>query len=207
MRSVLISFGLMASLTGCATVSMMPGEGTVETKLSAEQSSLRKASDAFVEQAETEKWVQPSSTLFGLARVLVDGVTGDANPDSYSEYIRATSDDPDMVYKRLVADIERAQKSLDDVTQEAQIFIAVQGHDKASLRKDVTSFETALVTAQKSRRNFAEGFNIVAERSDTGIAMVEGYLAAYDASIDEARKTADRLADLYASAPSASATS
>lgn len=186
---------------------MLPGQTTVETSLSAEQSSLRKASDAYVEQAENEKWIMPSSTLLGLARVLVDGVTGDDTPDSYSDAIDASSAEPADVFQRILVDINRARSGLSAVTQEAQIFIAVSGHDKTSLRADVTSYERALITAQKSRRSFVDALSDVSERSTEGVSDVDAGLAEFDAAIDKARKTADDLADLYASAPSSSAAS
>ena len=208
MRSVVVSICLMTGLTGCATVSMVPGQASVETNLTSEQSALREASDAYVKKAEAEQWVQASSSWLGIARVLVDGVSGDDDkPKNYSELIEAETAPTSEVYMRLAADIERARDGLEGVTQEASVFIASGAFDEKSLRKDVTSYERVLVTAQKSRRNFAEALGVVANRSADGAKMAEGYLEAFDLAIDEARRTADNLAELYASAPTSTATS
>ena len=66
-------------------------------------------------------------------------------------------------------------------------------------RSDLINFETALVTAQKCYRGFSEAVGLVAARDRSGLDETETALSAFAAEIDTARKTADKLADAYAS--------
>ena len=207
MRSVLGSLSLLLLTAGCATVSLVPGQAVVEASLSKEQSELRKASDAYIEQAEAEKWVKPSSGLMGFARILVDGNKDDARAIEYTDYIEANTADVALTIDRIAGDIGRAQTGLETVLAEAAQFSVDADYDKKSLRTDVTQFEKALVTAQQSRRSFAKAISVVAKRDASDVKAADTALAEFDHAIDKARQTADWLANAYAdleNAPSVS---
>ncbi len=200
MRSVAILLIMLLPLAGCATVSMVSGETSVETEVTPEQSKLRNVSNAYTKRAKSENWVTPSNGLMGFAKVLMDGVSHDHDaPQTYADIIDARAGDVAELYQRIAMDINAARGGLDVVTAEALTFIATTQTSKANLRRDVVSFESALVSAQKSRRSFAKAIAVVADRSKLGIAATETELAAFDLAIDRARDMADNLANVHAS--------
>ena len=208
MRSVALSLIAIMLIPACATVSMVPGQAVVETSATAEQTSLRNICNAYVKQAKAEHWVTPSAGILGLAKVLIDGASDqDDARKNYADIIEAETANLTVLHARLLTDIGAARVGLDSVNDEAVGFVVSKTRTKAGLRKDVVSFEGALVAAQKSRRNFAKAISVVAKRSDTSLAEIDASLAAFDASIDNARDIADRLANAHASTPSETAVS
>jgi len=208
MRSVALSLIAIMLIPACATVSMVPGQAVVETSATAEQTSLRNICNAYVKQAKAEHWVTPSTGILGLAKVLIDGASDqDDARKNYADIIEAETANLTVLHARLLTDIGAARVGLDSVNDEAVGFVVSKTGTKAGLRKDVVSFEGALVAAQKSRRNFAKAISVVAKRSDTSLAEIDASLAAFDASIDNARDIADRLANAHASTPSETAVS
>ena len=202
MRSVLVSILLAASVSACATVSMVSTEAMVETGLTAEQSSLRKVSDAYVDLAERKQWVQKNTGLLGFARVLMDGVSGDDDADEsdgYAATLKSNADPIDL----LKADIESAAHGLDVATMEAEKLHGAEVTAK-SLRADLVSYETALVTAKKARRTFV---TTLADMDVNAAAPASDALNSFDTSIDSARNVADELADHAADRKNSEATS
>ncbi len=188
----------MFAITGCATVSMVPGSAIVEAKATPEQTALRDASDAFIEKTEEAQWVTRTSGIIDLAKVLMDGRSGDeVSADSYADVIEANSADALDVRDRLLSDIGEAASSLRVVNEQSQIAMQRPPVSKSSLRKNVVSFEGALVAAQKSRRSFVNATSIVAERSDMDISLIDAELAAFDKVIDTTRSLVDALADMH----------
>ncbi len=196
MRSVLLGLGVFG-LAGCATVSMVPGEASVETGISAEQSALRQSSDQFCENAEKAGWVQKSSGVMGLARILMHG-NDDAQDEDASDYaqsIQAETAELAVVFERIAADAEAARLGLAQVVMVAE---GVLAGETPSRRADVMSFERSLIAAQKSHRNFARAADVASQRAEAAPVAVDAALDGFGAEIDKARRIADRLADKYA---------
>lgn len=194
MRSVLV--GLLAgSLAGCATVSMAPGETTVETGISKKQTALRQASDAYCSDAEDKGWVGEQGGLAGLASILINGQRKDRQPSVlYGEHIGAGSGDTGDLALRIADDAASANSGLQTVIAEAE---AVKASGKAIRRADVTSFERALVRAQRARRGFSAATETVRGRGgDVDAARMA--IDEFALEIDRARQLADDLLDLYA---------
>ena len=195
MRSVFLSLSLCL-LGGCATVSMMPGEATVESGLSHNQSALRKVSAEYSDSAAAEGWVEASGGLAGFADMLINGRSD--SPDDYATRIGAATNAPAIVLSRISADSEAARTGLAAVSVEAKAVLNSAADDAAS-RTDVMSYERALVRAQTAYRNFQSALSTVAARADMDTAPVDAELSDFADTIDSARKTADKLADKYAS--------
>lgn len=196
MRSVVFCASLLA-LTGCATVSMVSGEAMVEMNLNANQTALRTASDEFCAQLEDNGWVAASNGLAGLASILMYGQKGsDAEASGYLEQFQSAETATDNLVVKLASDTEQVRIGLSAVTGEAMTVLAdTEGKTE---RGDVTSFERALVRAQRARRTFAAARDILAERTDT-VSAVDEAIARLDAELDTARRAADELAARYAS--------
>ena len=194
MRSVLVAVLLASSLGACATVSMVSSEATVETGLTAEQSSLRKVSDAYIDLAERKHWVAKSGGLLGFARVLMDGSSNDGKDGAYAAELQSAAVTIEAQEARLREDIEGATHGLNVATMEAEKLFEADLPAK-SLRADLVSYESALVTAKKARRTFV---STLAQLEIDGAAATTDALTAFDSSIDEARDAADKLADLAA---------
>ncbi len=202
MRSVAVSILALVALTGCATVSMMPGETTFEASITQEQSKLRDVCSAYNDQARSAKWVGTSNGLMDFAKVLMDGATGQtAAPRTYSDVIEVETAEVSSLFQRIASDAEAARIGLEVVTNEAKVFIETVEPENDNLRRDVMSFESVLVTAQKSRRSFATAISTVAERGDAGLVEADLALNALDLAIDDARDMADRLARVHANLP------
>lgn len=197
MRKVILSLLSVISVSGCATVSMIPGTAVVESRLSAEQSNLRVASDAYVQTAEDKNWVQPSGGIVELAKVLMDGVSGDQKrAQSYLDQIEAEIPQPEARLVEIDSDVRQAASGLAAITSEASSFIAEPTAAETIRRSDVMSFETSLVTAQKARTSFVEALQSVSSQGVFDMQPAQDALTDLDHAISDARKMADRLADL-----------
>lgn len=197
MRSVILVLSL-GFLAGCATVSVVPGEATVETSLSANQSKLRQTSLDYCDRTVAAGWVEESSGVSGLAHVLMHGRDAASDPDAaYAARIGATTDAPALVLAKIASDAAEARAGLGDVTREADAVLA-SGKDETANRGDVMSFERALVRAQMSQRSFARALDLVAARADLDVSPIVLEIDKFASAIDHARSIADRLADHYA---------
>jgi len=197
MRSVLVCVSL-GVLAGCATVSVVPGETTVETALTKSQSALRKTSDAYCDHLAAKGWAEADKGLAGFADLLIRGRSASEQTlPAYASEIGAASRAPVLVLARISADSESARKGLEDVTLEARDVLGNARGD-ASNRNDVIAYERALVRAQKAHRNFQDALEIVSARADMDVSPVEAELGDFATSIDEARRVADDLAERYA---------
>ncbi|WP_213271016.1 hypothetical protein [Hyphomonas sp.] len=196
MRSVLVCVSL-GVLAGCATVSVVPGETTVETALTKSQSALRKTSDAYCDHLAAKGWAEADKGLAGFADLLIRGRSASEQTlPAYASEIGAASRAPVLVLARISSDSESARKGLEDVTLEARDVLGNARGD-ASNRNDVIAFERALVRAQMAHRNFQDALEIVSARADMDVSPVETELGDFAASIDEARRIADDLAERY----------
>lgn len=196
MRSVFLGLSLIL-LAGCATVSMVPGEATVETSVTENQSALRTSSNTYCQNAVESGWVSQGAGLFGWAETLINGQDEKLQkPDDYAAQIHARSAPTESVLTKVVADIETARAGLAAITIQARS-VLMSAENEAD-RKDVMSYERALVRAQASRRAFAKAVSIAARRGGEP-AEADKALAELEAEIDSARQVADGLADRYAS--------
>lgn len=205
MRSVLFSLLLATTLSGCATVSMVASEATVETSYASQESSLSKVANAYTEQAERKNWVTANKGLFDFARVLMDGASDDdgAEDATYISQVKRQSDVISEQAEFIRTDIEHAAHGLDVATMEVEKLFETEMTAKA-LRADLLSYETALVTAKKARRTF---ITVLSELDMADANPTTYALAQFDASIDSARDAADKLADYAADRRSAESTS
>ena len=196
MRSVL-SGVLLAMATGCATVSMVSGETTVETFMTAEQSALRTASDAYCETAHEKGWAVNSNGLANLTAMLMHGDNAvERSEASYSDQIGVVTASTTGLVETIARDADAARLGLISVTDEARSVLSEAGTETA--RADVTSFERALVRAQRAHRNFTAALEQVSERT-SDIDLASDAISRFGAEIDKARRVADDLAARYAS--------
>ena len=196
MRSVLVcvSLGLLA---GCATVSVVQGETTVETALTKSQSALRQTSDAYCDHLSEQGWAEADKGLAGFADLLIRGRSASQQElPAYAADIGAASRAPVLVLAKISADSEWARTGLEDVTREARAVLSKSKAD-ASNRNDVIAYERALVRAQMAHRSFLEALDIVTTRADMDVSPIKAELEAFAGSIDEAREVADDLAERY----------
>ncbi len=196
MRSVLLCLSL-GVLAGCATVSVVPGEATVETSLTRSQSELRQASNAYCDEVVEAGWVEEADGLASLADTLMHGKTEVAGaPGFYATRIGASTKAPSLVLARIITDSQSARRGLAEVTAEAESVLR-SGDKNASNRGDVMSYERALVRAQMAHRGFQEALDLVAVRADMDVQPIVSEIEAFAVMIDDARITADKLADRY----------
>lgn len=203
MRSVIacVSLGV---LTACATVSVVPGETTVETSLTQNQSALRLSSDAYCDLVAEKGWAEADKGLAGFADLLLKGRSSEpGKTPAYAASIGAESRAPALVLARISSDSEAARLGLEDVTNEARAVLQNRNAN-GSNRNDVISYERALVRAQMAHRNFRSALDLVAARADMEVSPVERELDSFAASIDDARRIADLLAEHYTGATAVS---
>jgi hypothetical protein len=199
MRLFLVSVSL-GILAGCATVSVVSGQATVETSLTQSQSALRLASDAYCDHLAEKGWAEADRGMLGLANTLLHGRSAQAG-NAYTSRIGAETHAPAIVLGRIAADSESARAGLETVTREARDVLAgVSAY--GSGRGDVIAYERALVRAQIAYRSFAEALDAVSGRADLEITPVSAELSRFAGAIDEARRVADRLAEHSARAGS-----
>jgi len=178
----------MASVSGCATVSVMePKTVTAEISLAPQSSQLHKASDAYCENARRSSWATGEASIGALAGLL----TGhNAAEDVYWKKI---SQDPKAapaaLVSRIRADTAVAAKGLGDLSGIAQKLMSSSRPSKT----DVADFERALIHARQARDAFAEAL------VQTGRRASEEYepgkeLDGLDRALASARAVADDLA-------------
>jgi hypothetical protein len=196
MRSVVLAVSL-GFLAGCATVSVVPGEATVETSLSQSQSELRRAALAYGDAVVAAGWVDEASGLATLADTLMHGRIEDADAHGYyATRIEADTKAPALVLGRIMTDSRAARTGLEQVTVEASSVLR-SADEQASNRGDVMSFERALIRAQMAHRGFQEALDLVAGRADLDVSPIAAEIEALAGEIDEARRVADQLAARY----------
>ena len=183
-------------LTGCATVSMVSTDAIVETERSDESSALAESARAFNTRAEAQGWVGEPRSLMDFASVLFSGNSEQTGrkAGTYAERIAASDEDVATVFETITDDARSTLQAFSEVQTVADTLL----DENDVVRTDLINFETALVTAQKSYRGFAEATGIAANRGDEGLDETEAALKELAAAVDTARKTADRLADAYA---------
>lgn len=175
----------------------MAAGATAETSLTAGQSELRLASDAYCEEVTAAGWVEEADGLASLADRLMHGKTGVAGSAGfYATRIGASTKAPALVLARIITDSQTARRGLSGVTAEAESVLRSSDRN-ASNRGDVMSYERALVRAQMAHRGFREALDLVAGRADMDVQPIVSEIEAFAVMIDEARMTADRLADRY----------
>jgi len=197
--SLVSGFVFIAALTGCATVSVVPGVSTVETGISQEQSALRDAATLFTEKATTRGWINPSNGLLNLARVLVDGQDEDkseAEVQTYAGFIGASERDKQAVLATVLTDGKDAAIALSNVSAEASTLLTIDLEDRTrTARKDLISFERVLVQASQARRAFVDALGQAGLEANVDAVSM---LVSLDAEIETARGLARKLANEYA---------
>ncbi len=175
---------------------MVPDQALIERPATDEQTALRLASDAYCADLADRGWIDGGSGLAGLASIVLNGAgAAHAAEDGYAERIGAASETPAAVVQKIAEDAATARTGLARVISEAR---SVLDADRSMAgRADVTSFERALVRAQKANRSFAAALDTVAQRTDQ-TATAELAIDALSRQIDEARRVADGLAERYA---------
>jgi hypothetical protein len=180
---------------------MVASQATVETGISSEESSLRKVSDAYTDLAERKNWITKSQGLLGFARVLMDGAN-ESEQSETSEYAAQVQRDAIQLEDQIALirnDIEGAAHGLDVATMEVNKLFETD-RPARSLRADLLSYESALVTAKKARRTFVTTLDELALNDGNTASYA---LAQLDVSIDNARDAADKLASFAADRKSA----
>lgn len=198
-----IAFAIASlSFTACTTVSVIPQQANVKTAtVETAQSDLRLASNAYCEEAVERGWIAEGASWTEMARVLIDGRDAEqASPEApnYADVLvmrAAHGVDPVAI---LVKDTQDAETGLAKLSDQVDDLLR-ENPDRKLQRADVTSYERALVHAQKSRRSFHEAAMVITADTTAPLPQsAEVAFASYDQEIDRARRTANRIADLYA---------
>ena len=186
-------------LTACATVSMVPAKIMVESNFAPSQTRLVEVCDAYNRRAVSAGWVAPPQGLFDFARVLMDGAPQEAaSPDDYVSTLDFANNDAETLYIRVASDIDRARDGLQIVIGEAEILSETDDVPPGQLRSSIISFESALITGQKSRRSFIQSLEMIdAMEAGGDAAIAEVSLSSLEVVLDEARETADMLERVY----------
>ncbi len=197
--SIIVIFAAVCGLGGCATVSVLPGAGVVETSVSVQQSALRDAVAEFTKVSVERHWIAEDRGFMRFARVLAHGesaiIAGEAVEETYSETIGIGQRNAGSIALSLSADVNDASTLLAALSQAAQALLTVDGVERTiTTRTDLVSFERTLVQAQKVRRTFA---HVLPQIDGADTASVDVAMVKFDRQVDRARQIADRLARDY----------
>jgi hypothetical protein len=179
----------LAASGGCATVSVYE-PSSAEISLTAEQSELHKAADAYCEAARKKSLATGEANLGALAGILT-GKTDDRN--AYWRKIGADRSAPATVVSRVRADMNDSAKGLIDLSTMAQ---SMMGKTQPT-KSDVTQFELAVIHAKQARDSFSDALMEVNKRSNREY-QVALELTPLDEALARARTTADELASARA---------
>lgn len=176
---------LIAASGGCATVSVYEPT-SAEISLTAEQSKLHKAADAYCEAARKKNLATGEASLGALAGILT-GKADDRN--AYWRQIGADRSAPATVVSRVRADMNDSAKGLVELDKLAR---SMMGKTQPT-KSDVTQFELAVIHAKQARDSFSEALTQVNKRSNREY-QVALELSPLDEALASARMTADELA-------------
>lgn len=177
-----------ASLGACATVEVYKPPVSAEISLTEKQSDLRKAADAYCEQARKKGWASGETGIGGIADLLT-GKDQNANP--YWKRIKADENAPASVVVRVRADAKDVTTGLDRLSLLAQGLMS----SAKPTKEDVTQFELALIHARQARDSFSDALS-QANRRMLSAAEVDpnAELGPLDRAVTRARMMADDLA-------------
>jgi hypothetical protein len=193
-RAAFLSIALLAPLAGCATVSVYE-PSSAEISLTAQQSDLHKASDAYCE-ATRSKGLAAGEASFGTIAGILTGSSGDRN--AYWRRIGADESAPAIAANRIRADMTEAARGLADLSRLARTMMSADRPTKS----DVAQFERALIHARQARDSLSDAFAEVNKRADSHY-QIAAELTPLDAAIATARATADEMAAAKIDTPSA----
>ncbi|RIJ21331.1 hypothetical protein D1224_13515 [Henriciella barbarensis] len=183
---------------------MVSKQAVVETELTDQQSEVRERAQAFETMAADEGWVRQAGGLSGLADMLfgAEHPASDVSSLSYAQTIAASAEEPAAIYATVEADASAAARSL----QELDLIATALLQSGDVQRADLISFESALVTAQKCYRSFAEATGVVEGAASRERRETEAALRLLASVIDGARASADQMATVYSGSETADKT-
>lgn len=195
MRSFFVAMAAI-SLSGCATISMVPVESSKSVSLASQPSSLSAAARNFCDLAEGENWVVESKGLLKVAQALFDGEELEDDTKTYAVKIKASEAALPDVLSTVLSDIVEAEQAMADLNRIAMNYLS-SAEGAEPNRRDVMRFERALVWGQKAERAFENAIEI-AEGRGGDVEQLDVAREALSVRIDETKSIADRLAARYA---------
>jgi hypothetical protein len=185
LRSIVLCLALATSVAGCATVSVYEPV-SAEVLLTAEQSQLQKASEAFNHDTRSKKLATGEASLSTLADMLAGKRADDT---AYWRAIGADRLSPAAIIAHVRADMTQASQGLSRLDGLARTLIGTG----EMARDDVSAFEGALIHARQARDSFSDAIVAANKRSDAEY-QVSLELKPLDEALLRARETADDLA-------------
>lgn len=186
-RTALLVLALLAPLGGCATVSVYGGAPTTaEVSLTAQQSELHKAADAYCDDAR-KRGLATGETSIGTLTAMLTGKGPDGS--AYSRKIQADKAAVPGVIAHIRADLGQTTDGLGKLDGMARKVMAGPTPSK----DDVTEFERALIHARQARDSLSDAIMTVNKRSPQPLEVADE-LAPLDKAISKATATADDLA-------------
>lgn len=196
-RTALFALAGLATLGGCATVSVYEASKSAEISLTVQQSALHKAAEAYCDETRNKGLASGEATLGRLAGLLSGkSLTG-------SVYWRKIGGDKlatQNAVSRVRADLTQTTSGLTQLDAMAHKLMSSSPPTKT----DVTQFERALIHARQARESLTDAFVQVNKRGTEEFAP-DNELQPLDKALAVARVTADDLAAARATADAAAA--
>lgn len=182
--------GALVCLSACATVTLKPA--TLKTSLISEDSTLTKSAKAYQTQIEQAGWVEKTSALSYFQSKFFDmGETNDPGPADYAEKLMAEELSDDRFAAIVIGDIRSARIGLLNLNSTVRSVLSEA--DRTVSRRDVVTYEDALVTAGKARRSFSKAFDLLITNAPVIAGDVGNALQAFESEIDVSRALADEI--------------
>lgn len=196
LKQGLICAGLLASLGGCATVSVYEPGASAEISLVGPGADLKRASEAYRENAQRKGLASGEASLGGIAERFL-GV-GETNT-SYVQRVGVGKASPETVVVQVRSDAREVTQGLEELNRLAAK-VSAKGPPTGG---DVTQFELALIHAGQARDSLSEALEKL--NAEAGASYdVAAELKPLDAVLSRSRKIADDLASAHAKASAAS---
>lgn len=187
-RSRLFALSLLLTpLAACATVEVYKPATTAETTAIQTSGELRKASQAYCDNARAKGWAWGEASLGAIAGMLTGKGGGD---NAYWKKIEADKQPVASVLTRVRADASEAARGLGGLGGVAGK--AIKSKTKPT-RNDVTEYERALIHARQARDSFAGALDQLNLRAADAYNIGQE-LDVLDRAITTAARTADDLA-------------
>ncbi|MEM7493602.1 MAG: hypothetical protein AAF296_09490 [Pseudomonadota bacterium] len=210
MRFLVIGCAVLATLGGCATVSMAPAsQMIISASVTEGQSEFRQTCSDFSENVYARDLITKRNGVSQVFNMLAFGESIETADTAYRERVQIDTAPASVVYKTIEADAAWATRNLDQITGQVSGLLenAKSKDATSSLRKDLVAFEEVLVLSKRVRLSLIDAMDQLDGQASEERAEAEIAIADYEASIDKAAKYIERLSDAHAKVDNNQATS
>lgn len=149
-------------MVGCLTIPINQASNVDSNKtITDEQTNLRLAKRALDKTARKRGWYEESTGIFAITEAIMRGIAFyQTDLNIYAKHIKVSKGEPEVLYPKILEDIDEANQLLSIVSLAVEKIIANQVD---ITQKDISNTETSLSIAQLAIQNFEVTIEIISQ--------------------------------------------